>query len=164
MLGQAGKPRVAMATGPDVPPALALSGLWLGRSLGCECLSGREKPPNFQTFLLARRPMQGAATGFGSAEARVFVDRPPGKEEGPRQGNQHHAKSVPGSKWVLGNGKSMGRKPPPRKQCEPWPHSPYVKIDEAQGPGRAESSVVFCADDSAGEFSLELSLGEALWC
>lgn len=91
--------------------------------------------------------MQGAAAGFGSAEARVFVGHPPGKEEGPRQGNQHHAKSVPGSKWVLGNGKSMGRKPPPRKQCEPWPQSPYVKIDEAQGPGRAESSVVFCADD-----------------
>lgn len=85
--------------------------LWNRPDLPGERLPGREKPADFQALLLAKASNWGAAAG--TAETRVFVALLSGK--GGNAGGQQCEKSVPGSEWVLGNGKSEGSKPPAGK-------------------------------------------------
>lgn len=127
-----------------------------GWSLGCECRPGREKPRTFRPSSPLRSPAGKGLRGTAFLERR----------EGPRRGSQQCEKCVPGSTWVLGDGKSKERKPPARKHsASPSPRVHTLKHTAPRGPeseerqiGRAESSVVFCADDSAGEIKIGAEL------
>lgn len=92
----------------------------------------------------------------------AFLER----REGPRRGSQQCKKCVPGSTWALGDGKSKERNLPARKHGANPSHQVHTLNHTApRGPeseerqiGRAESSVVFCADDSAGEIKIGAEL------
>ncbi|EPY86047.1 hypothetical protein CB1_000331014, partial [Camelus ferus] len=143
--------------------------LELGRSLGCEGLLGREKPPNLQAFLLTRvQPELLLAAGI--AETRGFVALLSGKGEGqaPAKAASSVRSVFQGAYGYLGMENPRGEN---HRQGNSANHGHGVhtlKYTALGGPvpeekriGRAESLVVFCADDSAGEITTEAGSGRS---
>lgn len=146
-------PRCCCGAQQTVPGVFLMLWSW---SPGCECQPGRDKP---RTFRPSSPPRSPAGKGLRGA---AFLKR----REGPRRGSQQCEKCVPGSTWVLADGKSKERKPPARKHGANPSHRVYTlkhtvprePESEERQIGRAESSVVFCADDSAGEIKIGAEL------
>lgn len=142
--------------------------LELAGSLAYEPLLGRAKPPNFLAFLVTEVSSFRAAAGHwdctdNGLRGIAFWER----REGSHPGSQPCEKSVPGSEWVLGNGKSRGRKPPARKHSANRGHAVHtLKYTAPRGPASEGSELAgprapwfSVQTDSAGDVKIGAECG-----
>lgn len=140
----------------------------LGLCPGCACRPGRKKPPHLQAFLLTEESGGGLLLAVGIAETRVFVALLSGEGgKAPSEAASGVRSACQGAYGYLGMENPRGGNHRQGNSANRGHRVHTFKYTAPRGPvsekriGRAESSVVFCADDSAGEIKVGAESGRS---